>query len=144
VTIVLKRSAWALSILLSWAQIAGAGAPIDRKALVARHNPLLHRLDVDAPLTVGNGGFAFTADITGLQTFADHYYREGIPLEILSRWCWHSGPNSKNYKLADTLQSFLLPDGRMLGFPTRQSTPAGDWLRKNPHSHPLGQLPSNG
>src|SRR5882762_2386011 len=46
-----------------------AAAPIDREALVTRHNPVVRKIDYDAPLTVGNGGFAFTADITGLQTF---------------------------------------------------------------------------
>jgi hypothetical protein len=136
----LKRNALAVLALLSCLQIAGLASPINRKALVSRHNPLLRSLDAEAPLTVGNGGFAFTVDITGLQTFGDHYYREGIPLETLSRWCWHSQPNLKNYKLADAFEDFLLPDGRKLGFPTRQNSPAGDWLRKNPHGYPLGQL----
>jgi hypothetical protein len=127
-------------ILFLWLQIAMAAPPIDRKALVTRHNPVLHQLDAHAPLTVGNGGFAFSADITGLQTFAEHYHRNGIPVETLSRWAWHSQPNPNNYKLADANQDFTLPDGRTLGFPTRQSSPSGDWLRKNPHNHPLAQL----
>jgi hypothetical protein len=136
----LKRSGYALLALLAWLQIIGMASPIDRETLVSRHNPRLRNLDADAPLTVGNGGFAFTVDITGLQTFGDYYYREGIPLETLSRWCWRSQPNLNNFKLADTFESFLLPDGRTLGFPTRQNSPAGDWLRKNPHGYPLGQL----
>ena len=136
----LRRSVVVLSILFVWPQIDGAAPRIDRKALVTRHNPILHKLDVDAPLTVGNGGFAFGADITGLQTFAEHYHRWGIPVETLSRWAWHSQPNPNNYKLDDTNQDYRLPDGRILGFPTRQASPAGDWLRKNPHNHPLGQL----
>ena len=119
---------------------AGAALRIDRKAWVTRHNPALRQLDVDAPLTVGNGGFAFSADITGLQTFTDYYHRYGIPLETLSRWAWHSQPNINGYRLSDTNQDFALPGGRTLGFPTRQSSPAGDWLRKNPHIHPLGTL----
>jgi hypothetical protein len=118
----------------------GAVPRIDRKVWVTRHNPTLKQLDVDAPLTVGNGGFAFGADITGLQTFGDYYHRYGIPVETLSRWAWHSQPNANNYKLSDANQDFLMPDGRTLGFPTRQSSPAGDWLRTNPHNHPLGQL----
>jgi hypothetical protein len=136
----LKRNALVLSILFLWGQSSLAAPPIDRKVLVTRHNPILHKLDVDAPLTVGNGGFAFGADITGLQTFAEQYFRRGIPVETLSRWGWHSQLNPNNYRLADTNQDFQMPDGRVLGFPTRQSTPAGDWLRKNPHNHPLGQL----
>ncbi|HTY63329.1 MAG TPA: hypothetical protein VMG30_13865 [Acidobacteriota bacterium] len=118
-----------------------ADAPrINRKAWVTRHNPTIHNLDADAPLTVGNGGFAFTVDITGLQTFAEYYYRHGIPLETLSRWCWHSQPNPQGYTLSDADEDYLMPDGRTLGFPTRQTTPAGDWLRKNPQNHPMGQL----
>ena len=42
---------------------------IDRKALLGRHNPHVEAIDSLAPMTVGNGGFAFTVDITGLQTF---------------------------------------------------------------------------
>lgn len=117
-----------------------AAEPIDRRALVTRHNPVIRSVDVDAPLTVGNGNFAFTADITGLQSFAAHYQRSGIPTETLSRWCWVTDENPDNYQLADANRDFTLPDGRVLGFPTRSSVPAGDWLRRNPRNHPLGQL----
>lgn len=119
---------------------AGNVAPIDRHALVTRHNPVIRKLDVDAPLTVGNGGFAFGADITGLQTFAEHYHRWGVPVETQSRWCWVSDPNPNNYTLADANRDFTNADGRVLGYPTRSSSPAGDWLRKNPRTHPLGQI----
>jgi hypothetical protein len=117
-----------------------AAEPIDRLALVTRHNPVIRAVDPDAPLTVGNGGFAFTADITGLQTFAELYQRRGVPVETLSRWCWVSDENPHHYTLADANKDFTLPDGRVLGYPTRASSPAGDWLRKNPRNHPLGQL----
>lgn len=119
---------------------AETNQPIDRQALVTRHNPVIHKLDVDAPLTVGNGGFAFTADITGLQTFAGHYHRWGVPVETLSRWCWVSDPNPNNYQLSDANKDFKQADGRVVGYPTQASTPAGDWLRKNPRIHPLGQI----
>ncbi|MHC4646991.1 MAG: hypothetical protein ACYTBJ_15960, partial [Planctomycetota bacterium] len=46
-----------------------AAKPIDRYALVSRHNPVIRKPDPLSPLSVGNGEFAFTADITGLQTF---------------------------------------------------------------------------
>ncbi len=117
-----------------------AAAPIDRPALVARHNPVIRRVDTDAPLTVGNGGFAFTVDITGLQTFGDHYYRNGIPLETLARWCWATDENPHGYTLADTNQDYRLGDGRAQAFPTRLDTPAADWLRRNPRPQPLGRL----
>src|SRR5688572_3243552 len=113
---------------------------IDRRALVTRRNPVICKLDPDAPLTVGNGSFAFTTDITGLQTFAEHYHRWGIPVETQSRWCWVSDPNPNNYKLSDANQDFKQADGRVVGYPTQASSPAGDWLRKNPRIHPLGQI----
>jgi hypothetical protein len=43
--------------------------PIDRYDLVSRHNVVVTECDTLASLSVGNGEFAFTADITGLQTF---------------------------------------------------------------------------
>ena len=127
-------------LVLLCASAVAAEPPIDRQALVARHNPVIRRVDCSAPLTVGNGGFAFTVDITGLQTFGEQYHRNGVPLETLARWCWVSDPNPKNYTLADASVDFKMPDGSKLAFPTRQSSPAGDWLRKNPRQQPLGQL----
>ncbi len=129
--------------LFAWlicSAITANAAPIDREALVTRHNPVIRTVDVDAPLTVGNGGFAFTADITGLQTFAEHYHRWGVPTETQSRWCWVSDPNPNNFTLADASREFTNAAGRVISLPTKQSSPAGDWLRKNPRSHPLGQI----
>ena len=119
---------------------AETNSPIDRQALVTRHNPVIRKLDVDAPLTVGNGGFAFGSDITGLQTFAEQYHRWGVPVETQSRWCWVTDPNPSRFKLADANCDFTNAAGQVLGYPTKQSSPAGDWLRKNPRSHPLGQI----
>src|SRR5438477_130944 len=64
---------------------------IGRVQLVRRHNPVLTALDPKSPLSVGNGEFAFTADVTGLQTF-DEPYLKTIPLCTLSQWGWHSAP----------------------------------------------------
>ena len=62
------------------ARAAGAAprawaAPIDRHALVTRHNPTITAVDRSAPFMVGNGNLAFTADITGLQTFPGAVFR---------------------------------------------------------------------
>ncbi len=127
--------------LLSLACCVGAlAAPIDREALVRRHNPVVRSVDYDSPLTVGNGDFAFTADITGLQTFAYDYHRHGVPTETQARWAWVSDENPNNYTLADASTPFTQGDGRVVRYPNRQSSPAGDWLRKNPRAHPVGQL----
>ena len=42
---------------------------IDRESVVRRHCIELANADPSCALTVGNGDFAFTADITGMQTF---------------------------------------------------------------------------
>ncbi len=67
-------------------------ARIDRRELVQRHNITFTTIDPLNVLTVGNGNFAFGADITGLQTFQNDYNR-GIPLSTLSHWGWHNQLN---------------------------------------------------
>ena len=113
---------------------------LDREALVRRHNPVVRRVDPTSPLTVGNGGFAFTVDITGLQTFGDYYHRHGIPLETMARWCWTTDENPNGYKLADANQDYVQADGSSVALPSKLGTPASDWLRRNPRLHPLGQV----
>ncbi|HET8781911.1 MAG TPA: twin-arginine translocation signal domain-containing protein, partial [Pyrinomonadaceae bacterium] len=89
---------------LSVAGVLGTGLPkpsaagpssqnssIHRPTLVSRHNPILRQLDPLSPLTVGNGEFAFTADITGLQTLAREY-ENAMPLCTMSQWGWHTSP----------------------------------------------------
>ncbi len=112
---------------------------IDRHALVTRHNPHLEKMDPWAPLSVGNGQFCFTADITGLQTFSDHYFANGIPLETMARWAWHEDPNPHSYQLADANTDYT-GGGKIQPYPTLGSSPAGKWLRENPHDMPLAQL----
>jgi hypothetical protein len=128
-------------LLLALATLtAGAAPAIDRQALVTRHNPRNERVDFDAPLSVGNGGFAFTADITGLQTFPDEYYRDGIPIETMARWAWQTESNPQGYQLADANQPYRQADGRTVEYPTRTDSPAAAWLRRNPHARALAQI----
>jgi len=129
-----------LAVLAFTSSLVAADEPINRQALVTRHNPVTRKVDPDATLTVGNGNFAFGCDITGMQTFAEFHHRNGIPVEILSRWCWVTDPNPNNYTLADASKDFKMADGTVQPFATKQNSPAGDWLRKNPRNHPLGQL----
>ena len=63
---------------------------IDRFSLVTRHNIEISQIDSLSSLSVGNGEFVFTTDITGLQTFPE-YYSKGIPLGTMSNWGWHTG-----------------------------------------------------
>jgi len=71
---------------------------IDRKTVVERHNPHYKKLNKNAPLSVGNGGFCLTADFTGLQTFFDEYSdgSGAFPLCTMAEWGWHSYPYPKD------------------------------------------------
>ena len=114
---------------------AGKVERIDRYALVNRHNVVVCEPDAMSPLTVGNGEFAFTADITGLQTFP-RFHNKGVPLCTQSQWGWHSFPNPKNYRIEEVLK-YYDTYGRSVGYPYRFSEGRADeaskWLRENPH-----------
>ncbi len=120
-----------------------SAAPIDRQALVTRHNVVLHRFDAENPLTVGNGHFAFTVDATGLQTFPDAF-ENTTPLGTLSDWGWHTIPNTNGWSI-DTFHFKEFPDlnGRMVPYadvPGNHMTPEIKWLRANPHRLDLGRI----
>jgi hypothetical protein len=118
-------------------------APIDRHALVTRHDVVLHHFDAANPLSVGNGGFAFTVDATGLQTFPEAFAHT-TPLGTLSDWGWHTIPNTNGWNI-DKFEFKKFPDlnGRMVPYadvPGNQQTPETKWLRANPHRLHLGQI----
>lgn len=112
---------------------------IDRHALVTRHSPHLTSVDPWAPLSVGNGEFAFTADATGLQTFTSYYREHGIATETQARWLWHEDPNPAGYQLSNANRPFTAY-GKTQDYPTEMNGPAATWLRQNPHTLPLPQL----
>ena len=89
-----------MSLLLLSEIVIATDGKIDRKALVSRHNIIQTKVDKLSPLSVGNGRFCYTTDITSMQTFPE-LYREGIPLSTMSEWGWHSFPNTRNYQLSD-------------------------------------------
>jgi hypothetical protein len=126
----------AAAILIS---VPGRAGGIDRQDLVRRHNPALTAIDAQAPLSVGNGGFAFTVDVTGLQSLQETYFKGGVPLETLARWAWHSDPNPRGYALSDATRP-ITAGGETVGYPTDDQSPAGIWLRRNPHDFPLAQI----
>ncbi len=132
------RLCFAVIALLSFTTTIPA-APVDREAVVRRHNVHITRIDPEAPLSLGNGDFAFTVDVTGLQTFETRYHQQGIPLETLSTWAWHSFPNTAGLTLDDAMVSYDF-HGRKIKFAGKQNSPAGAYFRENPHPIPLGQL----
>jgi hypothetical protein len=116
--------------------------PIDRRALVTRHDPFVEEFDVESPFSIGNGQFAFTADVTGLQTFPESY-ADTIPLATLSQWGWHSAPNPESWSIEKFHFREFDVHGRKVGYadiPDDVRTPEVTWLRANPHRQHLGQL----
>ena len=105
---------------------------IDRRQVVARHIVRLTTLDPFNPLTVGNGEFAFTADVTGLQTFPDAY-AEAVPLCTMSQWGWHSTPAGADVKPDAIRYTDFDTYGRAVPYVTsakgQEATFA--WLREN-------------
>ncbi|MFA9557865.1 glycoside hydrolase family 65 [Evansella sp. AB-rgal1] len=112
---------------------------IDRKSLVTRHNPVITKVEPLSPLSVGNSEFAFTADITGLQTFPESYK---VPLGTQSQWGWHSTIKQNLYELKDITLQNLDTYGRDVPYPLypEDKEEAYHWLRQNPHRIHLGQL----
>ncbi|MFW5981397.1 MAG: glycoside hydrolase family 65, partial [bacterium] len=119
---------------------------IDRYKLVQRHNPILNKFQGESPLSLGNGEFAFTADLTGFQTFPK-FYQDKMPLCTMSQWGWHIKPadnqeefNRKNLKLKE-YQTY----GRKVAYPTSNQGQEDlfNYLRQNPHKFNLAQIGLN-
>jgi len=105
---------------------AEAAVPIDRQALVTRHNICWN--DAAGRVALGNGEFCFGADGTGLQTFSGN---------SMAHWGWHSFP------LPDGCTTDMVPatgafeqrniDGKLKGA-------INSWMFDNPHNMNLGRL----
>ena len=122
--------------------VASAQAPIDRHALVTRHNIEVHDIDPNGAMAVGNGSFAFNFDVTGLQSFPE-YYAKTMPIGILSDWGWHSFPNPNGYTLDKFKMQVVKKNDREFVFPAAStSTPPPDaaYLRENPNRFGLGRI----
>ncbi|MDR1301997.1 MAG: hypothetical protein LBK43_05960, partial [Treponema sp.] len=116
---------------------------IDRYGLVTRHNPVYTNLKKDAPLSVGNGTFCFTADFTGLQTFFDAYAApdDGFPLCTMAEWGWHSYPDGAPDASGLRLTHFDTY-GREVGYAVDATGQEELFraLRQNPHKFHLGKI----
>ena len=100
------------SAILVVASIATANAEkIDRKSVLERNNPKVTNADPLNSLSVGNGHFATTVDVTGMQSYPLNY-QQGVPLCSMSDWGWHSFPNTENLKHEETEKVMDLGHGR--------------------------------
>ncbi len=121
----------ALSLLAATPQ---KDAPIDRHALVSRHNVVLTAFEGERPVQVGNGEFAFGMDITGLQTF--------VPFNTMSHWGYHNGPVPAGTKIEDFQGQVWDTHGRPVRYPMPDpSHPViSEWLAASPHAINLGRI----
>lgn len=122
---------------------AGVAQKINRQQVVQRHNITVAKADPLSSLTVGNGRFAFTVDVTGLQSFPVSY-QKGVPLGTESEWGWHSFIDTVGYRREEALKTYRL-NGRDIPYSVQVKEPehakqAADWFRQNPHRLQLGNL----
>lgn len=130
-------------IIVSFCTNTGYTQKIDRKQLVQRHNIIVTKVDSLSSLTVGNGKFAYTVDVTGLQTFPETY-KKGIPLGTQSEWGWHSFIDTSDFKRSESIKTYHL-NGRDISYTVQMNSPernkgATNWFRQNPHRLQLGDL----
>ena len=109
----------ATAVFAAQAAVAvGTTSVIDRASVVARHTVHFAHTSstgVDAAatafnaLTVGNGDFAFGADLTGLQSLNNSYHVPDYPLYTLSNWGWHA----PHPELLGATQPMFRADGQL-------------------------------
>jgi len=133
-----------LFVLLSGFSLKAADK-IDRYKLVTRHNIVNSVVNPLNSLTVGNGEFAYTVDITGMQTFPE-YYEQGIPLGTQSQWGWHSFPNTEEFGWKEVLKKYKVGNDSIPYIyqfsenDGERKYNASEWLRANPQRIHLGLI----
>ncbi|HMH21884.1 MAG TPA: hypothetical protein VK563_08910 [Puia sp.] len=133
----------ATGILAFFTLLAEAQPSIDRHALVLRHTVVNEKPDPLSALSLGNGGFAWTVDVTGLQTFPE-YYEKGIPLGTQSEWGWHSFSDTSHFAFEESLKEYDF-NGHKATYAVQWNKPernkkAADWFRQNVHRLQLGNI----
>ena len=117
---------------------------INRQAVVTRNNPVVTKADALASLTVGNGHFATTVDVTGLQSYPFDY-EAGVPLNAMSDWGWHSFKNIDALTPAEMEKAYDFGHGRKEVYAVEykqegRNKKATEYFRVNPHRLNLGTI----
>lgn len=131
-----------LLVLLFGVDVIGqTSQPIDRRAVVTRHNVTMTGFDPLSPLSVGNGEFAFTVDPTGLQTFPE-LYEKFTPLCTQAQWGWHTIPMPQELKGQQFRYAEYDTYGRKVTYNTSRTGQEQlfNYLRENPHKFHLGRI----
>lgn len=123
--------------------ISASAQKIDRKKLVERHTILIDKVDSLSSLSIGNGQFAFTVDVTGLQSFPN-LYAKGVALGTQAEWGWNSFKDTVGFKLEDSFKAYN-QYGRQVTYAVQNSSTnlnkkASNWFRQNAHRLQLGNL----
>jgi len=126
-----KRLFLPLMTIVGAAFAVSAAEPIDRHALVARHNIAWD--DPRGQIPLGNGEFCFNVDGTGLQTFGGN---------TMSHWGWHSFPLPEGVTPDQIPTTGTFQKGRSTGLDVipKEKAAIGRWMYDNPHSFDLGRL----
>ena len=95
-------------------------------------------------LSVGNGHFVTTVDVTGLQSYPLEY-KDGVPLCAMSDWGWHSFPNEDSLKVEETQKTMDLGHGHKEVYAVEyraegRNKKATEYYRVNPHRLNLGNV----
>ena len=124
-------------------------ACIDRHAVVNRNNPIITEASDLASLTVGNGHFAATVDVTGLQSFPFDY-GAGVPLNAMSDWGWHKFENTNGLTASESEKAFDFGHGHQEVYAVEykkaedgRHKDATEYFRVNPHRLNLGTIGLN-
>jgi hypothetical protein len=132
---------------------------INRKAVVDRHRIRLTAPHPEHVLSVGNGDFAYTADISGMQSFGAYHDplramgagTVALNTTTMTSWAWHEMPNPEGFVLNDAMTTYDTPRGpvaypdkydmnaAMRGEITDENR-AGAWLHVNPQRIDLGRI----
>ncbi len=108
---------------------------IDRQSIVARYNPKRNASSSTTPMQVGNGNFAFGADVTGLQTF--------LPWAIMSSWGWKNDslPEGKTWADVEAYKGVSWDfHGRLVQYEFDGEPEIQQWLISNPNRVNLGRI----
>lgn len=121
-------------------------AAIDRRSVVNRNNPVITEANPLTSLSVGNGHFVTTVDVTGLQSYPQDY-KAGIPLNTMSDWGWHSFKNAKQLLPSESEKAFDYGHGHQEIYAVEFKKPedgrhkeATEYYRVNPHRLNLGTI----
>lgn len=109
---------------------------IIRQPIISRFNPIRRTVSSNyiTPIQIGNGNFAFGADITGLQTLQ--------PFNTLSSWGWHNSSLPNNTTPANFTGLDWWTHGRLVNYdqPNPAEPDISQWLIANPHRVNLGRV----